>query len=70
MTRPTLVFVVESGTDVRLVDGLAEHFQVVVLARTIPGGRAVNWPPAGDAEVLAGPSGRPDQADRSAGAFG
>ena len=58
MKRPTLAFVVESGTDVRLVDGLAEHFVLTVLARTIPGGRAINWPPASDAQVVTGPAGR------------
>ncbi|MEX0691685.1 MAG: glycosyltransferase family 4 protein [Gemmatimonadales bacterium] len=58
MTRSPLVFVIESGTDVRLVDGLAGHFEVTVLARAIPGGRAVNWPPVGGAVVVEGPASR------------
>jgi glycosyltransferase involved in cell wall biosynthesis len=37
-----VIFVVESGTDVRLLDGLASRVQLTVLARVIPGGRAVS----------------------------
>jgi glycosyltransferase involved in cell wall biosynthesis len=37
--------VVESGTDVRLVDGLTERFEVTVLARRIEGGREINYQP-------------------------
>src|SRR5439155_6758445 len=33
-----LCFVVESGTDVRLVEGLAERFELTVLARRVEGG--------------------------------
>jgi len=43
--RPRLCFVVESGTDVRLVEGLTERFEVTVLARRIEGGREINYPP-------------------------
>ena len=35
-------FVVESGTDARLVEGLAARVPLQVLARSIPGGRAVS----------------------------
>src|SRR5689334_12094568 len=40
--RPRLLFVVESGTDVRLVEGLARRFRLEILAREIPGGVAIN----------------------------
>lgn len=58
MSRPRLIFVVESGTDVRLVDGLAERFDLSVLAREIEGGRAINWPPATEIPTIVGPPGR------------
>lgn len=35
MNRPRLLFIVESGSDVRLVEGLAERFELTVLARQI-----------------------------------
>lgn len=38
-------FIVESGTDVRLLEGLAERMDVSVTARAIPGGRAISQPP-------------------------
>jgi len=53
-----LAFVVESGTDVRLVDGLAERFEVSVLARRIPGGREINWEPTHPVSVTVGPGSR------------
>jgi glycosyltransferase involved in cell wall biosynthesis len=53
-----LAFVVESGTDVRLVDGLAERFSLTVLARQIPGGVAVSHPPRAAATIELGPAGR------------
>ena len=53
-----LCFVVESGTDVRLVDGLAARNDVTVLARRIPGGVAVNHTPAGEVRVEIGPASR------------
>ena len=37
-------FIVESGTDARLVEGLAARLQLRVLARAIPGGRAISQP--------------------------
>jgi glycosyltransferase involved in cell wall biosynthesis len=58
MSRPRLLFVVESGTDVRLVEGLAEFFEVKIIAREIEGGRAINWPPTVDIPTTIGPSGR------------
>ncbi len=44
--RPRVCFIVESGTDVRLVEGLAERVALQVLARDIPGGRPVSQPTA------------------------
>jgi glycosyltransferase involved in cell wall biosynthesis/SAM-dependent methyltransferase len=44
--RPRVCFIVESGTDVRLVEGLAEQVALQVLARAIPGGRPVSQPTA------------------------
>ena len=48
--RPAVCFIVESGTDARLVEGLAERLRLTVLARAIPGGRAVSQPT--DVEVV------------------
>ena len=44
--RPRVCFIVESGTDVRLVEGLAARVALDVLARGIPGGRAISQPTA------------------------
>ena len=41
-SRPRLTLVVESGTDSRLVDALAEHSDLTVLARAIPDGREIS----------------------------
>jgi glycosyltransferase involved in cell wall biosynthesis len=54
-----LHLVVESGTDVRLVEGLAERCTLTVHARRIPGGVAVSRPPAGGTPVALGPASRP-----------
>ena len=37
-----LCFIVESGTDVRLVEGLAERWPLTVLARRVLGGREIS----------------------------
>lgn len=58
MSRPRLLFVVESGTDVRLVEGLAEFFDLSILARKIEGGVEISWPPSIDVPVVIGPTGR------------
>ncbi|MCZ6916711.1 MAG: glycosyltransferase family 4 protein [Gemmatimonadetes bacterium] len=58
MTPPRLLFVVESGTDVRLVDGLARHFALRVLARRIDGGVEISHPPDAPIEVSVGPASR------------
>jgi glycosyltransferase involved in cell wall biosynthesis len=53
-----LWLVVESGTDVRLVDGLAERADVTVLARRIEGGVEISRPPAHAVSVAVGPASR------------
>lgn len=45
MKRARVLFVVESGSDVRLVEGLAEGFRLSLLARRIPGGVEINHAP-------------------------
>jgi glycosyltransferase involved in cell wall biosynthesis len=57
-TRPQLLFVVESGSDARLISGLAESFELTVLARRIPGGVEISRLPAGLAAVSVGPASR------------
>ncbi|MGH8635822.1 MAG: glycosyltransferase family 4 protein [Burkholderiales bacterium] len=49
--RPTVRFIVESGTDARLVEGLAARVPLSVLARAIPGGRAISQPTQVPAEI-------------------
>ena len=44
MTGKRISFVVESGTDVRMREGLATRVDLTVLVRTVPGGRAVSQP--------------------------
>ncbi|MEJ7810663.1 MAG: glycosyltransferase family 4 protein [Gemmatimonadaceae bacterium] len=56
--RPRCCFVVESGTDVRMVDGLTEHFDVSIIARRITGGVEVNWEPRVAVPTTIGPSSR------------
>ena len=53
-----LLFVVESGTDVRLVEGLAEHFDLQLIARRIEGGVEISQPPSIDVALEVGPAGR------------
>lgn len=49
---------VESGVDIRLVDGLASLYDLTVFARRIVGGVEVSHPPASDAKVIVGPASR------------
>ncbi len=51
-------FIVESGTDVRMVEGMAEHFELSILARKIEGGAEINHPPASRVETVVGPASR------------
>jgi glycosyltransferase involved in cell wall biosynthesis len=51
--------VVESGTDVRLVEGLAERFALTVLARRIDGGVEISQPPGVPVPtIVVGPASR------------
>jgi glycosyltransferase involved in cell wall biosynthesis len=56
--KPRLLFVAESGTDVRLVEGLAEHFELTILARRIAGGVEVSHPPSIQVPTTIGPADR------------
>jgi glycosyltransferase involved in cell wall biosynthesis len=58
LARKRLQFVVESGTDVRLVEGLAERFQLSILARRIAGGVEISHPPAVTVPTVIGPGSR------------
>ena len=48
----------ESGTDVRLVDGLAERFELTVVARRIGGGVAISRTPERRFPLITGPRSR------------
>jgi glycosyltransferase involved in cell wall biosynthesis len=50
-------FVVDSGTDVRLADGLAARASLRILARRIPGGREISQATAQPLQVEVGPAG-------------
>ncbi len=56
--RPRLLFIVESGADVRLVEGLAELFELTVLARRIRGGVEISQTPAAEMSFEVGPASR------------
>ncbi|MGH7932959.1 MAG: glycosyltransferase family 4 protein [Candidatus Binataceae bacterium] len=56
--RLRLCFVVESGTDVRMVEGMASRFTLSVLARRIGGGVEISRPPDQPMSVTVGPSSR------------
>lgn len=56
--RARLYFIAESGCDVRLVEGLAERFELTVLARSIPGGVEVSQPTEVGVSVRTGPASR------------
>jgi len=53
-----LLFVVESGTDVRLVEGLANYFDLRILARKIEGGVEISQPTNASFEMTVGPTSR------------
>jgi len=57
--RTRLLFAIESGADVRLVEGLAERFDLTTLARRIEGGVEISWPPReGGSALRVGPPSR------------
>jgi glycosyltransferase involved in cell wall biosynthesis len=51
-----LWFIVESGTDVRLVEGLAARWPLTVLARRVIGGREISQPTSAGFEHRTGPA--------------
>ena len=53
-----LLFVVESGSDVRLVEGLAERFELCVLARRIEGGVEISQETGAEFALRIGPAAR------------
>ena len=53
---PRVCFVVESGTDVRLVEGLAARSRLTIVARKVAGGREVSQPTQATFESVLGPS--------------
>src|SRR5208337_1740154 len=56
--RLRLCFIVESGTDFRIVEGLAERFDLTVLARKIVGGVEISHPPGEPVHTFVGPASR------------
>src|SRR6266581_502613 len=57
-SAPRVCFIVESGTDVRLVEGLASRFQMTIFARRIQGGVEISQEPCASVKMLRGPSSR------------
>lgn len=55
---PRVCFVVESGTDVRLAEGLARRFDLTVLARRILNGVEISHPPQINLRIVTGPASR------------
>lgn len=53
-----LCLIVESGVDVRLVDGLAERFNLSIISRRIEGGFEINHPPVKSVSMTIGPASR------------
>lgn len=55
LMRPRLWFVVESATDVRLVEGLAEHFELTLITRRIGRRIGVSQAPSASVSIVQGP---------------
>ena len=53
-----LCLIIESGTDVRLVEGLCERFALSIVARRIEGGVEISHQPSRSVTTLVGPSSR------------
>ncbi len=56
--RLRVCYVIESGTDVRTVEGLAARFDLTLVARRILGGAEVSHPPDCEFNFVLGPSSR------------
>lgn len=54
----SLCFIVESGTDVRLVEGLAQRFDLSIVARRIEGGVEISQTPNTAIPIVVGPDSR------------
>jgi glycosyltransferase involved in cell wall biosynthesis len=54
----SLYFITESGTDVRLVEGLASRFDLSILARRIKGGVEISHPPSKSLPIVIGSDSR------------
>lgn len=54
----SLLFVIESGTDIRMIEGLARRFDLEIVFRKAKGGREINHPFRGKITSNAGPSSR------------
>src|ERR671913_2182666 len=57
VVKQRVCFVVDSGTDVRLADGLAEGTTLRILARKQPSGREISQPSRHALNVETGPAG-------------
>lgn len=58
LKRLKLSFVVESGTDVRMVEGFARMFELTILGRTIPNGVIISQEPHVALDLVPGPTSR------------
>jgi len=56
--KTRMCFVIESGSDVRLIEGLAERYALSILARRIEGGVEINHPPKFPVSIIIGPASR------------
>jgi glycosyltransferase involved in cell wall biosynthesis len=54
----SLCFIVESGTDVRMVEGLAERYDLPIVARRIEKGVEISQPPSEPLTITVGPASR------------
>jgi glycosyltransferase involved in cell wall biosynthesis len=54
----SLCFIVESGTDGRLVEGLSELFQTTVFVRRVKSGLAISYTPRSEFTLIMGPCSR------------
>src|SRR5579863_1773369 len=56
--RLRVCYVIESGTDVRTVEGLAERFELTLVARRMLDGVEISHPPDCEFDFVVGPSSR------------
>jgi glycosyltransferase involved in cell wall biosynthesis len=58
VSKARLTFIVESGTDVRLVEGFAARFDLTILGRQISNGVIISQPPTASFKLATGPESR------------